>query len=226
MMSSDSISLALANYYLECFEKFGAEPRGVGWGPDQRDHELRLDVLLEGISRASVGNPAPTLLDVGCGYGSLLDRAINREVGIDYSGIDMCEPMINEARKRHPNANWIVGDFMKEPVAGRYDFVVSNGVLTQKLEATSHEMDEFLKLFVAKMFDAARVGVAFNVMTSFVDFEEPNLYYREPSGLLNWCMTELSPKVILNCAYPLFEFTVFLYREDAPGFRYGDHRTT
>lgn len=102
--------------------------------------------------------------------------------------------------------------------------VVCNGILTQKLGATIRDMDEFLKLLVRRMFDSCRIGCAFNVMSSHVNFMSPNLYYRSPAELLAWCMNEISARVILNSAYPLFEFTIYLSREDAGGLKYGDHR--
>jgi hypothetical protein len=37
-------------------------------------------------------------------------------------------------------------------------------------------------------------------------------------------MSEISSRVVIDSAYPLFEFTVYLYREDADGLKYGDHR--
>jgi hypothetical protein len=53
------------------------------------------------------------------------------------------------------------------------------------------------------------------VMTSKVNFYANNLYYRNPSEMLAWCQMEITPFVKLNHAYPLYEYTVYLYREQS-----------
>lgn len=222
-MSSNEISLALGRHYALTFERHGTNSEGVDWGSDPSDHLLRLDQMLHLMSRGSMGRK-PSLLDVGCGFGSLLDRAKERAIALDYTGIDLCEPMIEAARIRHPEACWSVEDILDTPSERRYDYVVCNGVLTQKLDATIRSMDEFLKALVRKMFAICDIGIAFNVMTSHVNFMAPNLYYKSPVELLAWCMSEMTSKVALDHAYPLYEFTVYLYREEHEAMGYGAHR--
>jgi hypothetical protein len=132
--------------------------------------------------------------------------------------------MIASAREKYVDAEWLVGDILNIEGSRKFDYVVCNGILTQKLEASIREMDEYLKHLVTRMFELCRVGVAFNVMTTYVNFTAPNLYYRNPAELLAWCMSQLTPRVRLDHAYPLYEYTVYLYREDAPGVAYGSHR--
>ncbi len=223
-MSISEISKALAEHYASAFEAHGASPQGVDWGSDPQDHLLRLDRMLDVTRRGAPAGSSASLLDVGCGFGSLLDRSLMLGLPLAYTGIDICEPMVETARQRHPQARWMVGDILAAPVMDRYDYVVCNGILTQKLGASIRDMDQFLKALVRQMFSLCRVGIAFNVMTSHVNFTAPNLYYRNPAELLAWCMSEISTKVILDHAYPLFEYTVYLYREDAPAMQYGAHR--
>lgn len=223
-MNPNAISRELGRHYTETFNRFGATSQGVDWGTDVQDYILRLDQMLEVIRYGRPTSSKPSLLDVGCGYGSLIDLATERNLPLAITSIDVSQPMINFARKRHPQANWIMGDFVDEEMSQRFDYVICNGILTQKLEATIREMDEFLKLLVRRMFDSCQIGCAFNVMTSHVNYTSPKLYYRSPAELLAWCMSEISTRVIINSAYPLFEFTVYLYRDDADGLKYGDHR--
>jgi hypothetical protein len=73
-------------------------------------------------------------------------------------------------------------------------------------------MDAFAARLIRALFRACRVGCAFNVMTTKVNFFAPNLYYRNPAEMLAWCMSELTPHVRLDHAYPLYEFTVYLFK--------------
>lgn len=223
-MIFDDISNALAEHYASTFEMHGASSQGVDWGSDSQDHQLRLDRMIDVARRGSDASPTVTLLDVGCGFGSLLDRTLQRDLPLTYTGIDICESMIKTAQHRHPHASWIVGDILTETDIDRHDYVVCNGILTQKLGTSILDMNQFLKALVRRMFSLCKLGIAFNVMTSHVNFTAPNLYYRNPAELLAWFMSEISSKVILDHAYPLFEYTIYLYREDAPAMRYGSHR--
>lgn len=65
-------------------------------------------------------------------------------------------------------------------------------------------MDHFLEALVRQMFALCKVGIAFNVMSSYVNFTAPNLYYRSPVEMLAWCMSEVSTKVMLDHAYTSF----------------------
>ncbi|MBF9031658.1 methyltransferase [Rhodobacterales bacterium HKCCE3408] len=224
MSDPKTISTALEAHYRSAFNTYGQTPQGVDWGKDAADHVLRLDRMLA-VLEAGTPTIQPAILDVGAGYGSLLVRALERGIALDYCALDLCAPMIEAGRKSHPDAAWKVGDILDETGNGQYDYVVCNGVLTQKLTATQAEMDAYLKAVVTRMFALARIGIAFNVMTTHVNFTAPNLYYRNPAELLAWAMSELSPRVRLDHAYPLFEYTLYLYHANAPGLTYGAHRS-
>lgn len=225
MNSIEDISHLLGDHYARKFAEHGATPEGVDWGSHPADHLLRLDRMLAVLELGYQTGAKPSLLDVGCGYGSLLDLVKERGLSLGYCGIDMCASMIDTAKTRHADSEWLVGDMLAMEGTRRFDYVVCNGVLTQKLGASIRDMDQFLLALVTRMFDLCRIGIAFNVMTTHVNFMAPNLYYRNPVELLGWCMSALTPRVRLDHAYPMYEYTVSLYREDAPGLTYGAHRS-
>ncbi len=222
--SISTVSQLLAKHYAKKFESYGETPEGVDWGKDEEDHNLRLDRMLAVLELGCVEGAKPSLLDVGCGYGSLLELIKYRELPLQYCGIDICESMIESARSRHEDSEWMAGDIFDISGARCYDYVVCNGVLTQKLDVSIRDMDRFLLALVQKMFDLCRVGIAFNVMSTHVNFMAPNLYYKNPAELISWCMSVLTPRIRLDHAYPMYEYTVYLYREDAAGLVYGEHR--
>lgn len=210
----EEISTALGDHYARTFAEHGETSQGVDWGERNADHLLRLEQMLAVVEVGESESVRKSLLDVGCGFGSLFELIKQREIDISYTGIDLCEAMIGAARRRHPQVEWLVGDILERSGEKSYDYVVCNGILTQKLGVSQRDMDAYLKALVRRMFDMARIGIAFNVMTTYVNFMAPNLYYRNPSELLAWCMSELTPKVRLDHAYPLFEYTLYLYHED------------
>ena len=53
------------------------------------------------------------------------------------------------------------------------------------------------------MFDLSRHGIAFNMMSTRVDFMADNIYYQNPADLLHWMRTELTPRVRLDHGYSM-----------------------
>lgn len=72
--------------------------------------------------------PSVKVLDVGCAAGR--DSNYLSRLGYETVGIDLAEPLIAEARKRHPSLNFVVGDFMELPFAdGSFDGVWAQACL-------------------------------------------------------------------------------------------------
>ncbi len=214
------VTQLLHDHYRQTFLAHGPTAEGVDWGPREDAARLRHDVMLAVADGCA---PGGTLLDVGCGYGALADRIDERGLDLDYTGIDVVAEMVTEARRRHPSRQFLHGDFLADGNIsaggpGRFDYVVCNGILTQKLAATTLEMNAHARRLIAALFAACRRGCAFNVMTTHVNYQADNLYYRNPAELLAWCMSELTPRVRLDHAYPLYEYTLYLHRDGArPG---------
>ncbi|MFD1932271.1 class I SAM-dependent methyltransferase [Nonomuraea mangrovi] len=85
------------------------------WGPSD---DFYLDLVMS----------ASSVLDVGCGTGTLLRRA--RDSGHEgrLCGVDPAEGMLDQAR-RHPDVEWVLGDLSS--VSGPFDLVVMTGHVFQ-----------------------------------------------------------------------------------------------
>ncbi len=202
----------MQQHYERKFNEHGATPLGVDWGCEESAH-LRYKNMLALLPEESTQENPVTLLDVGCGYGGLYQFSQSEKRNIAYTGLDICGDMIAFAQKNYPNATFQQMDFFNLPSTETYDYVLCNGILTQKLTATIREMDIFANQLIKKMFQNARRGIAFNLMSTRVNFMVDNLYYRNPIELFAYCFTELSPKIKLDHAYPLYEYTIYLYHE-------------
>ena len=212
-MPNAEVSARMHKHYLGTFTEHGATSRGVDWGSDGERHALRLAKMLQLLSHSGVGEGEErTLLDVGCGYGALYPYLRSRWPRMQYTGIDLCKPMIDAALEAHPSASWIVGDLLEHDWTTRYDFVVCNGVLTQKLTTDPTEMLAFAETFIKRMFELSNIGMAFNVMTSHVNYKVPNLYYRDPGQVMHWVLDNITNRVIIDHSYELYEFTTYALR--------------
>ena len=198
--------------YSSKFKEFGPTPEGVYWGPEADRLHLRYDKMLAVIPEADRGKRV-SMLDVGCGFSGLLGYAREGGYDLDYNGIDLAENMVEYSRETYPNATFHQGNILDRPEIGPFDYVVGNGILTLKLDLQRRDMDTYAHSLIRAMFSYCRKGIGFNSMTDRVNFHADHLYYRNPQDLLTWCMNELSPYVRLDHAYPLHEYTIYIYRE-------------
>jgi hypothetical protein len=128
--------------------------------------------------------------------------------------------MVAYARSAFPEATFIDGDVFD--INKRFDYVVANGVLTQKLSATIPEMEALANSMIDKMFQLCRHGIAVNLMSTQVNYMVNNLYYRNPVEFLAYCFSRLSPRVILDHGYSslgrssgkFFDYIVYVYRSE------------
>lgn len=120
--------------------------------------------------------------------------------------------MILYAKNNNSDAKeFICSDFLNYNFMDNYDYIICNGILTQKLEATNIEMDNYALELIKKMFKLCKKGIAFNLMTTKVNYFSNNLYYKSPVEILSFCMNELSSNIRIDHSY-LYEYTVYVYK--------------
>jgi SAM-dependent methyltransferase len=212
-LAVDPIIEAYRKHYAATFARHGATSRGADWG-EWPDVHIRYGKMLEVIEPARAAQATVSLLDVGCGFGGLLDYAKSRGITIDYTGIDLIPEMIDHASANHPDAEFTVGDIFTLPESQSFDYAICNGILTLKLETSILQMDQFARRLIRQIFSVARRGIAFNMMSSHVNFMVPHLYYKNPLEMIAYCSMELSRRFRLDHAYPLYEYTIYVYRDD------------
>lgn len=207
----DPISKKLSEHYEGTFREFGRSSLGADWGSDEKKLELRYMNMLHVASKEK--NPRWSLLDVGCGYGGLLTHARERGLEVSYTGIDAAPSMVTAARETFPESRFICGDYLDSSAELVADYVVCNGILTQKLDTSNITMDEYAARLIKALFSSCKKGAAFNIMSTKVNYFSSNLYYRNPAELIGWIMSEITPHFRIDHSYPLFEFTVYMYRD-------------
>jgi SAM-dependent methyltransferase len=92
------------------------------YGPTSRHQRRIIAHMLDSLSFDSV-------LDVGCGEGSLLAFLGDRYPGRRMAGLDVAGPAIELARRNFPAASYLAGDLGCLPKESQYDLVTSIDVL-------------------------------------------------------------------------------------------------
>jgi SAM-dependent methyltransferase len=202
----------IVDYYEKHLREYGTSHKGVAW-PKAEDVDLRNQVML-GVCGAYAG--PMSILDLGCGFGLFADylRSESRLGAIDYLGIDLSLPMVEEARRRHPELRFEARDVLADPLAERsIDYVIMNGVLTVKASLSHEEMEEFATALIQSAFRSARRGLAFNVMSEHVDWKREDLFHWPFDRAAGFLRKTCSRHVVFRADYGLHEYTAYVYRE-------------
>jgi SAM-dependent methyltransferase len=206
---SRTILQTVGEYYADRLQRFGPTPRGVDWNSAE-SQELRFSRLLEVVSPDDP-SVCPSLLDIGCGYGALLEYVRGRSLSLDYRGFDISEPMIAAARARHgerPGATFASDVGALAPAT----YVVASGIFNVKLSFTSAQWRAYVLDTLTALDRWSIAGFAFNMLSTHSDpgRRRDDLYYANPRHLFHLCTRRFSPRVALLHDYHLFEFTVIV----------------
>ncbi len=202
-----ALERAVVDHYESALRRHGPTARGMDW-KDEASQRLRFAVLCEGCDLRG-----KSVHEIGAGAGHLLDFRAERGFDSAYSGSDLSEKMVAAARVRHPEAAFEQRDLLRDPPVERFDAVLASGVFNVKLHHSDEAWWNYVQRMIRAMFAQCREVTAFNLMTDRVDFRSENLFYANPAAVLEFCRTELSRYVSLRLDYPLYEYTVHVYRE-------------
>ena len=205
-MNIDPILNSVEKYYTGRLREFGATPRGVDWNSSE-SQTLRfgqLTYLLTGDTQFSI-------LDYGCGYGSLLDFLTEKKIQCSYFGFDISEEMVQRGRQLHQNGNDICF-FSDAAELKPVDYVVASGIFNVRLQSGETDWADYMLATVDRIADLATRGFAFNVLSLYSDpeYRRPDLYYADPLFWFDHCKRKYSRFVSLLHDYPLYEFTIIV----------------
>jgi SAM-dependent methyltransferase len=211
--------IEIVEHYESCLAMHGDSHLGVDW-PKAQDAETRYRVMLELIpaprhSLVNVPNLSNVrLLDFGCGASHLYEHIVaNGVVGIEYVGLDLSPKFVNLSRQKFPENHYICADILEEPDAvPASDYIVMNGVFTEKRGLTFDEMLSYFERMLNAAFAKAERGIAFNVMSKHVEWEREDLFHLPFDTLARILIRSLTRNFVVRNDYGLYEYTTYVYR--------------
>lgn len=203
--------LRIVSHYEACLEQYGDSHLGVDWpraDDVEKRHRVMLDVIKPNTNRIS-------LLDFGCGAAHLNEYILAHELKhIQYAGLDLSEKFVSLSQRKFPENQFYCLDLMDDNATlPEFDYIVLNGVFTEKRELTFDEMFAYFRELVARVFAHARAGIAFNVMTKHVDWEREDLFHLPFDTLAEFLKRDLTRNFVFRNDYGLYEYTTYVYRE-------------
>lgn len=200
----------------EDLRRYGDSPHGVGYTGSEADQQQRYAVMLDIVRE---DDELVHVLDLGCGLAHMLDH-IERNPArqhIRYSGLDISEAYLMQARRRHPEADLSLRDVLKnDDDLPEYDYVLLNSIFNWRGELPWPEMFEYWQRMLIVAFGHARRGLAFNVMSKIVEWERDDLFHLAFDAMASFVASRLSRHFVVRHDYPGWEYTTYVYRQPNP----------
>lgn len=204
-------------YYSCLLKKHGVCVDAVASG-----NALYKQLRYKNLCKVFEDDKAFSLFDVGFGLGHMHDyiREAFPKKNIEYSGAEVTPKFVEYCRKKYPESRFYLQDIVEEPLVRRYDYIIFAGTFYHIIDCTREQYFDYVKDAISNAFTVANKGVAFNLMTSYVDYELDGLFYADMHRLLDYVVKDLSRFFTVWHNYPLYEYTLHVYTEDMIATKY------
>ncbi len=198
----------IATYYTEKLEAHGETARGVDWNGEESQN-LRFKQLCSMIQKAN-----PSINDLGCGYGAMMDYLSQHFSSFSYRGYDISQAMIDAAAKRFAGRTNAAFMLAEKPDRAA-DYGIASGIFNVRLDKNDVEWRSYIEATLDELNRTSAHGFAFNALTSYSDADKmrDTLYYANPAEWFDVCKRRYSRNVALLHDYDLYEFTILVRKQ-------------
>lgn len=165
-------------------------PRIVPWranfdvldwaGPNTQ--RVRFEVLTRYVNFAGK-TTQKTLLDVGCGLGDLAEFLRDKNLKVNYTGVDILEEMLTRARQANPDERFVRADIFSDELAMAgegFDVVFCSGALNLNLGNNMR----FVRVALGRMLAMADEVLVVNFLHSRKPPVDPRYFAYRPEDII------------------------------------------
>lgn len=200
-MNTDDIG----THYRRLLAEHGDSPQAVQYSCIQ-SQERRFELL------ADIGDLRnKRILDFGCGTGQLGSYLERNGIEIEYFGTDIVQEFLTLCRSKFPKGRFEEFSRLSQM---NFDYIFIGGVFNNKMANNQ----AFYQETIRKLFPMCRLGISFNMMSAYVDYQDSALFYEYPENVFGFIKRDITPFVTLRNDYEVkpgvvpFDFTVYAYR--------------
>ena len=197
----------ISNLYSDNLTEHGDQSKAVGW-PTADSQELRFEKLTEVIPETA---SLFSVNDYGCGYGAHLEYLIKKRYPVSgYNGYDLSEEMLDKSQERLKDFDGDLNLINSSEISTQADFTFVSGTFNVRFESSYEEWKAFIEKTLHMINESSNLGFSFNLLSKYVDWEEPHLFYGDPCYWFDYCKKNFSKHVSLLHDYPLYEWTILV----------------
>lgn len=169
-------------------------------------HEVHASALL---------GPNPSILEIGCGLGDFYKYLCQRKRDCSYHGYDIVPEYVERCRQLFPESTFEYRNVFRDGIEGIYDTIVMSQVLNNRYQRSDNV--QVMKRAIELSFEHTRISVSVDMISSYVDFQNPDLFYYSPEEVFR-IAKNIASRVILRHDYRGFEFCIQLFHDGVEGY--------
>ncbi|WP_205508564.1 class I SAM-dependent methyltransferase [Longitalea arenae] len=205
-MSENNLIKQKANdIYNEAFNQYHDDIRSVLCANQQRQY-LRFAELLKYVDH---NDASKEILEVGCGSADLYKYLNFNGYRGKYTGYDINENLLNLAKAKYVNVNVELVDILESKATRKFDYVLMSGVFNVMV---GQDMN-WIRAFVTKMFELCTNHIAFNALSTYVNFKDDKMFYIDPFEIARYCTENLSKRVTLLHHNLPYNYTLVVFKD-------------
>jgi len=208
VLHPDDVSRVVRRYQQRIAEH-GATFASLNSG-DEKKQELRDRVLASALRGDS-----PSILEVGCGLAGFYSHLLRNHQNCSYRGYDIVPEYVAECRRNYPEADFDLRNVFVEGIEGVYDTIIMSQVLNNRYDKSDNM--QVMQRALNLAFQQTRVSVAVDMLSTYVEFRNPDLFYYAPEEIFR-IAKQIAPRVVIRHDYRAFELCVQLYHADIEGY--------
>ena len=214
----DDIETSQKKLYLQKFTTYGDDARSLSWN-DRKTQYLRFSKISELFKYQRNDGSNFTVHEVGCGLAHFKEFLNECGYNCTYSGSDIIAEFIEQDKMRHPSneffQNNIAADYqtINENIKNK-DYYCLSGTCHTKEDNSDDDWNKFISRAIKNMFKMANKAICINFLSTYSYFFDKRLYYCDPRVITDYAVKNLSRFVVVSHDVPLFEFFVYIYKEE------------
>lgn len=211
-MTVDSELAKVEELYSTNLREKGAVAAAVGWNSAE-SQRLRFEKLTSIIADRS----APVSInDYGCGYGAHLTY-LTKDAGVDvstYNGYDLSASMLDAAAIHLAGFNGALNLRRSAELDTIADYSFVSGTFNVRFASDDAAWADFIHATLHRLSTCSRKGFSFNLLSTYVDWKAPDLFYADPGYWFDQCKRKYGRRVTLLHDYPLYEWTMLVTKDE------------
>lgn len=200
---------AVIERYRARFRKHGVTALSLSSGSAEKQR------IRHQVHATALQYPMPRVLDIGSGLGDFYTFLKGSDHPCIYTGYDIVPEYIAACRQRFPEAQFELRNIFTSGIDGLYDTIVMSQVLNNRYRHSDNLA--VIRETLGLAYRHTRVSVTVDMMSTYVDFQDPDLFYYAPDQIFSIAKT-IARRVRLRHDYRPFEFCIQLFHDEAEGF--------